>query len=137
MAFLRRAITNSRKGLLGLFLLVLLVCGKSVTGWCADYPNQVIKTIGGLGLNNPQGVAINPAGSYAYVTNFDYNTVSVIDTEDNTVTDTITVGRRPTGVAITPDGNHVYVANNSDEEVSVIQTSDNTVTDTITVGAGP
>jgi YVTN family beta-propeller protein len=43
----------------------------------------------------PQGVAVNPAGTLAYVANFLSNTVSVIDTATNAVTATVTVGTNP------------------------------------------
>src|ERR1700719_4066893 len=52
------------------------------------------------------------AQPFAYVTNNVLGTVSVIDTANNTVVATVTVGMGPTGVAITPDGLHAYVANN-------------------------
>jgi YVTN family beta-propeller protein len=70
---------------------------------------------------------------------FDGNTVSVIDTATNTVTETITLpdGKGPTGVAVTPDGSQVYVSNDSDiDAVSVIATATNTV-GSIRVGGFP
>ena len=66
----------------------------------------------------------------AYVTNQDGGSVSVIDTADNTVVDTITAGSRPSGVAITPNGAQVYVGNWF-YDVSVIDTSLAAVTATI------
>jgi YVTN family beta-propeller protein len=76
----------------------------------------------------PYGVAVTPDGDHVYVSNAGENTVSVIQTSDNTVVGSrITVGNEPTGVAVTPDGDHVYVSNRWDDTVSVIRTSDNTV----------
>lgn len=72
----------------------------------------------------------------AYVPNSSSNNVSVIDTNTNLITDTITVGDFPAGVAITPNGQYAYVANFNGNNVSVIMTSTNTVIDTITVGTG-
>src|SRR5688572_19976396 len=51
------------------------------------------------------------AEPFAYVTNQDSNTVSVIDTASNTVTATVPVGSTPSSVAITPDGAGAYVTN--------------------------
>jgi YVTN family beta-propeller protein len=75
-----------------------------------------------------------PDGSKIYVGNngpsFDGNTVSVIDTATNTVTETITLpnGKGPNAVAVTPDGSQVYVNNDSDiGGVSVIATATKTV----------
>ncbi len=76
--------------------------------------------------------------TYAYVANSGSDTVTVIDTSTNTVSDTITVGGQPWGIAATPDGTHVYVTNSSySGTVAVIDTSTNTVSDTITVGGYP
>ena len=46
----------------------------------------------------------------AYVIHFASNSISVIDTGDNTVVDTMPVGHGPEGIAVVPDGKHVYVA---------------------------
>jgi YVTN family beta-propeller protein len=82
--------------------------------------------------------AAQPASAqYAYITNEDSGTVSVIATASNTVAATIAVGSRPYGVAVTPDGSKVYVANANSGTVSVIATASNTVAATITVGTTP
>jgi YVTN family beta-propeller protein len=66
----------------------------------------------------------------AYVTNFSGGTVSVIDTGDNMVVDTVSVGQTPGGVAVAPDGKHVYVLNTCIftciSSVSVIETANET-----------
>ena len=45
---------------------------------------------------SPKGVAVNPNGTKVYVANWNSNTVSVIDTATNTVTETVNVGYGPT-----------------------------------------
>jgi YVTN family beta-propeller protein len=58
----------------------------------------------------PGGVAVNPAGTLAYVANQDDGTVSVIRTSDNTVVGgPIPVGVQPWGVAVSADNSLVYV----------------------------
>jgi YVTN family beta-propeller protein len=84
----------------------------------------------------PYGVAVNPAGAFAYVTNvFGGNlfggTVSVIDTATNAVVATVPVGPEPHGVAVNPAGTFVYVANYVSNNVSVIDTATNTVVATV------
>jgi YVTN family beta-propeller protein len=74
-------------------------------------------------------IAVNPAGTMAYVVNG--NNVSVINTKTNTVTDTVPVGSNPGRIAVTPDGTKVYVVNRGtfdipSNTVSVIDTSTNT-----------
>jgi YVTN family beta-propeller protein len=88
----------------------------------------------GLG---PQGVAITPNGTHAYVANTDGNTVSVLNTTTNTVVATIAVGKSPTKVAIMPDGTRAYVTNWGSDNISVINTATNTVVATVAVGRFP
>ncbi len=59
------------------------------------------------------GAVAAEAAPFAYVTNVNSNTVSVIDTATNTVVATVPVrsNDNPEGVAITPDGAFAYVAN--------------------------
>ncbi|RXA15078.1 PKD domain-containing protein [Methanosarcina sp. MSH10X1] len=78
-----------------------------------------------------------PAPSYAYITNFNSNTVSVINTSSDAVTATVPVGKKPMGVAVSPDGTRIYVANVNYEgrgTVSVIDTARNEVTATVDIG---
>ncbi len=99
--------------------------------------NTVSTTITGEYLNDPYGIAVNPAGTKAYVTNSGGNTVSVIDTTSNTETDFITVGTTPYGIAVNPAGTKVYVANYGSHSISVVDTETNDVTGTVTVGNSP
>jgi YVTN family beta-propeller protein len=46
---------------------------------------------------------------FAYIPNYESNTVSVIDIATNTVVWSISVGAEPWGVAVSPDGTRVYV----------------------------
>jgi YVTN family beta-propeller protein len=82
-------------------------------------------------------VSPTPERTFVYVANTASGTVSVIQTRDNVVVATITVGTEPRGVAITPSGGRVYVSNRSSDNVSVIRTSDNSVIATIPVGHHP
>jgi len=83
-------------------------------------------------------VAVNPAGTRVYVTNFDAHTVSVIDTASNTIVGApIPVGTEPLGVAVNPAGTRVYVTHFDADTISVIDTATNSVTATIPVGRGP
>jgi YVTN family beta-propeller protein len=71
------------------------------------------------------------AAPFAYITNQDDDSVSVIDTATNTVVATVAVGDKPYSAAVTLDNAHVYVANFSGNSVSVIDARTNTVTTTI------
>lgn len=73
----------------------------------------------------------------AYVTHVGDDSISVINTDSNTVITSIVVGTNPSGIAITPDGTRLYVTNQVDHTVSVIDTATHTVIATITVGSDP
>ncbi|MGA2386666.1 MAG: YncE family protein [Candidatus Bathyarchaeia archaeon] len=87
--------------------------------------------------NGPYGVAFTPNGEYAYVTNQNSHTVSVISTATNTVVATVPLGTYPNAVAVNPNGEYVYVTNLGNNTVSVINTVTNRLTATINVGALP
>ncbi|MBI1817230.1 MAG: beta-propeller fold lactonase family protein [Deltaproteobacteria bacterium] len=77
------------------------------------------------------------AAPFAYVANLGSDSLSVIDTSDQTIVATIPVGSNPDGIAISPDGTTAYVANFRSDSVSVVDTRTNTVTATIAVATGP
>lgn len=87
--------------------------------------------------DTPSGIAVSPNGDRAYVTNMEGNTVSVVDTTDNTVIGTIGVGGSPIAVAVHPTAPRAYVANFGGDSVSVIDTATNKVLVTIAVGDSP
>jgi YVTN family beta-propeller protein len=82
-------------------------------------------------------ISIIGARPFAYITNYNDKTASVIDTTTNTVTATVPVGIDPYGVAVTPDGTKVYVTNYGSNNVSVIDTATNNVTTNVPVGGAP
>jgi YVTN family beta-propeller protein len=67
------------------------------------------------------------AEPFAYVTNQNSNTVSVIDTATTppSVVTTVTVGGAPTGIAFTPDRTRAYVTNARANTVTVLDTTKN------------
>ncbi|MGD0711553.1 MAG: PKD domain-containing protein, partial [Bacteroidales bacterium] len=84
--------------------------------------------------NMPFGISVSPDGSKVYVGNQFSNTVSVINTATNAVTDAITVSNMPIGISVSPDGSKVYVTlAGYPGKVDVINTATNTVTATIIV----
>lgn len=86
---------------------------------------------------NPYGIAVDPAGTFAYVTNYTDGSVSKIDLGSYLVTATIPVGSNPTGIVVSPDGSKIYVVNNSSGTVSVISAADNTNITAVSVGLNP
>ncbi|MBN8886745.1 MAG: YncE family protein [Rudaea sp.] len=92
--------------------------------------NPAIVTTITVGIR-PQIIAINPAGTTAYVTNTVDNTLSAINLATNTVTATIKVGGYPVGVAFTPDGTKAYVTLADKSRVAVIDAVNNAALSTI------
>jgi YVTN family beta-propeller protein len=103
--------------------------------------NTVTATVDLGGESDPYGggsggVAITPNGAYAYATNSDWmsgNSVSIINTTTNTMTETVLLGGSSYymesgsgGVTITPNGAYAYVTSGGygSNTVSVINTSE-------------
>src|SRR6266540_2589491 len=85
-------------------------------------------------------VGASPAGVAAgdgsiWVTNFDDQTISRVDSDTRVVTQTIQVGSGPSGVAY--GGGSVWIANNLDGTVSRIDPKANRVVQVLKVGYGP
>ena len=80
---------------------------------------------------------VSATGPFAYVTNFDSNTVSMIDTSTLLPVTNIPVGSGPLDLAISPDGTQVYVGNNSGNDISAIDTASSTVVATIPLPSSP
>ena len=73
----------------------------------------------------------------AYVANLADNTVSIINTSDESVVTNITVGHNPTSIAVNPETNIAYVASYSDNIISVVDGDRNVVLTSIKVGINP
>jgi YVTN family beta-propeller protein len=92
----------------------------------------------GIDVNTfPIGVAVNPSTSKVYVVNEYSNTVSVIDTNTDTVKSTISLGNFPYGIDINPLNNRIYVTNRGSNTVSVLDGSVDTKLHDVNVGKSP
>lgn len=80
-----------------------------------------------------------PAGyrEFAYVTNGNSNTVSVLDLVNLRADRTLRVGDNPTGIAANPRRNEIYAVNTRSGTVTVIDAATNTVAATIGVHRQP
>ncbi len=97
--------------------------------------NTVVTTVGVGG--NPYGVAVNPAGTRAFVGNLSDGTVSVIDTANQSVLATLNVGTFPYGMAVNPAGTRLYVANEQSNNVTVLDAVTHQFVATVAVGSYP
>ncbi|MDM8565269.1 hypothetical protein QUF74_06395 [Candidatus Halobeggiatoa sp. HSG11] len=67
---------------------------------------------------------------FAYIPNFNDNTVSIIDIDNNIVVKTLTV-ERPFNAAVTPDGSKVYIS--SWKTITVIDGNSNQIVNTFSL----
>jgi gliding motility-associated-like protein len=117
--------------------------------WTNDKPGIGLPTSGTGDINSfiPINTGATPIVAHitvvpvsnplAYVTNFNDNSVSAINTLTNTVAAMFTVGSLPMAVSVNSDATRAYVANYSSGDVSVINTGSNTVMATVKVGTEP
>jgi len=97
---------------------------------------SVISTANGALLKNiivpgAEEIVCPPNSRYAFVAN--NRTVSVIDTADLTVIETIPIGESADTITCNPDGTYVFVTNYTDNRVAVIDTRSLLVIETISV----
>ena len=119
-----------------LFIILVLLTSSFPLNDAFAADGDIIATIS-VG-SSPKGIAFDSANNRMYVANSAGNTVSVIDTSDNSVdASTISVGSSPQGIAFDSANNRMYVANYGPNTVSVINTATNAVIATISVGSNP
>ena len=90
----------------------------------------------------PDAIAVNPAGTMAYVANYSSNDVTPIDLATDRAGPSIPAGIGPAGIAISPDGKTAYVTDDgSSSTLGDTVTPINLTTDKpgrpIRVGSGP
>ena len=101
--------------------------------------HKVIKAIalGKPGQIKPMSVLLSPDASKLYVSTGRGQQLFTINTADNSVAGSVTVGRRPWGIALSPDGKTIYTANGPSNDVTAVDLATNTVTAKIKAGTGP
>jgi len=88
---------------------------------------------------SPAHMAVSLDGKWVYVANTGSNTVSVLNTRNNTVAKTIALPRasRPLGVALSPSGRYLYTADGGSNRVSVVDTQAQRIGTSVRVGTQP
>jgi YVTN family beta-propeller protein len=79
----------------------------------------------------PYGVALNRAGTRAFVTNWGAHSVSIVNTATDRVVRTVRVGTHPTAIAASPTRDELYVADSDSDDVRVLDGSTGDVVRTI------
>ena len=70
---------------------------------------------------DPVGVALDPSGQHAFVTNFRDNTVSVVDLGEGRLVESVAAGDGPMFSAMSADGTRFYVCNSRSKSLSVFR----------------
>ena len=115
----------------------------SVSMYTINSTTGALTSIGMIAAGTgPDSVAVDPAGKFAYVTNFDSNDVSMytIDATTGALASigTIAAGTGPDSVAVDPAGKFAYVANFDSNDVSMytIDATTGALTSIGTIAAG-
>ena len=130
---------------LGVFLLLtlpalavipnLFVCANGATWVTAINPNTQATQRITVGSHPIRIAMLPPNGATAYVSNHLSDTISVINTQNKTVTATISSGiaNGPQELTVSPDGNNLYVVHEGGSAVEKISTSSNSVVGSVTI----
>jgi YVTN family beta-propeller protein len=94
-------------------------------------------SVGKPGVIKPMAVLLSADATKLYVSTGRGQQVFTINTANNTVAGSVTVGKRPWGIAVSPDGKTLYSANGPSNDISIVDLATNTVTGTIHAGSGP
>jgi YVTN family beta-propeller protein len=82
-------------------------------------------------------VVIDDTGRWAYFTNRESNTVSVMDLNDYRIVASIPVGEGAEGIALSPDGKQIWTGDRRGDTVTVIDTETRRVIQKLPAGGAP
>jgi YVTN family beta-propeller protein len=92
-------------------------------------------------LDTDQGgthmAAVNKAGTRAYFTNRESNTLSLMDLSNYRIIANVSVGRGAEGFAVSPDEKEIWVGNRADATISVVDANSRTAVATLPAGSNP
>ncbi|MBI3754383.1 MAG: hypothetical protein HY266_10160 [Deltaproteobacteria bacterium] len=124
---------------------LLLFISNSASNYISVIDRSLERVIGAVTVGDrPMGMVLNATKDRLYVVNSGSRTISIIDTTQFFVLDTIqlTAGIEPTDIAIIPDDKNsiegkLYITNRLSNDVTVVSTTTKRVVTTIAVGTYP
>lgn len=124
---------------------LLVFVSNSGSDYVTVIDRSLERVIGAITVDEtPEGMTLNATQDLLYVVNSGARTISVIDTAQLSVIDTIPlmVGLKPTDVVFMPDSptsidGKLYVINRMSNDVTVVSTSSKRVIKTVSVGTLP
>ncbi len=120
----------------GIVAMVLSVCVPRAILAQSQVPSATFGTVIGLG-GTPSDIVLDEQRGKIYLVNNAANRVDILDTTQNVVTSSISVGLSPLAGAMSPDGAFLYVTNSGNSSLSVIDLSVDQVSQTVTLPAAP
>ncbi len=85
----------------------------------------------------PVHLAVKPDGGEIFVSNFDSDSISEVDTWNNQVSGTYSVVSKPTSSVISGNNNDLWISNFGADSLSLYSIDDGHVTNTVHTGSGP
>jgi YVTN family beta-propeller protein len=85
----------------------------------------------------PVHLALKPDGGEIFVSNFDSDSISEIDTGTNEVGGAYLVGAHPSGGVVSADNSLLWISNFNADSISVYSIDDGRLISSVRVGAGP
>ena len=86
---------------------------------------------------NPIAVAPNLSGTLVYVVNHDSNSITIINSSNNSVLQSFAVGSQPVAAVVSRSDQKLYVANEGENTLQVIDTNNNAIIKTIKLNSRP
>ena len=80
---------------------------------------------------------MSPAGDYVYIGCYNSNSIAVIETDNNTVTATVTGIPSADGIAFTRDGVFALVGSRWNSQITIVDTTSYAITRTISTPGAP
>lgn len=124
---------------------LLLFISNSATNYISIIDRSIERVVAAVTVGDrPMGMVFNATKDRLYVVNSGSRTVSIMDTTQFFVLDTIqlTAGIEPTDITLIPDDKNsiegkLYIANRLSNDVTVVSTTTKRVVNTIAVGTRP
>ncbi|PWK07428.1 beta-propeller fold lactonase family protein [Tumebacillus permanentifrigoris] len=129
-------IKTRNKYLLTAALALLVIGGGTLYATSQQSAAPVDSTVRSTSTHSGS-VVLSADGRYAYTSNVDVDTVTIVDTEKNKKLAEIEVGKEPRNLALSPNGKYLYVSAMYDNEVDVIDLNKKKVSQKIPVGVEP
>jgi len=113
-----------------------VACSGSSQVASIDLERAVVLALLDVG-KTPVHLALKPDGGEMVVSNFDADSISMIETTNNEVGGSYLIGTHPARAVVSADSSRVYVSNFGSNSVAVYDIDDGRLVASLPVGSGP